>query len=132
MKNKTETMNAVTRHESDGGVAKPHRVEYVLPAVNIYETEDGYLLEADMPGVTRDGLEISLDRNELILLGRRETPSFETTHYRESSIGDFRRVFELDPEIDTDKISARMESGVLTLTLAKRERLKPRKITVSD
>jgi HSP20 family protein len=132
MKNDKKTMNAVTRHEPNEEAATPRRIEYVLPAVNIYETGDGYLLEADMPGVTRQGLEISLDRNELTLSGRRESPSFETVHYRESSNGDFRRVFELDPEIDTEKISARMDSGVLTLTLAKREQLKPRKITVGD
>lgn len=50
--------------------------------------------------------------------------------FRESSPADFRRVFELDPAIDTAKTSARMEQGVLTLTLPKSERVKPRKITV--
>ena len=48
------------------------------------------------------------------------------------STADYRRVFELDPAIDSSKISAKMEQGVLTLTLPKSERIKPRKITVSD
>ncbi len=110
------------------------QVSYLLPAVNIYQTPEGYTLEADMPGVTRDGLEIYLDQNELTLLGRRQPgPSKpETTHYRESASGDFRRVFELDPEIDTDKITARVENGVLTLHLARREQVKPRQIAITD
>jgi HSP20 family protein len=127
-------MKAVARRDENGNAAavSPERVEYVLPAVNIYETDDGYLLEADMPGVSREGLEIFLDQNELTLIGRRRGVSMPTTHYRESSEGDFRRVFELNPEIDTEKISARVENGVLTLSLAKREQVKPRRIKVTD
>lgn len=108
------------------------RVQYQLPPVNIYETTDGYTLEADMPGVNREGLEIYLDQNELTLLGRRAGGVPETMHYRESRDGDYRRVFELDPEIDTDKITARVENGVLTLHLARREQVKPRQIAVTD
>ncbi len=108
------------------------RVSYLLPAVNIYETPDGYTLEADMPGVSKEGLEIYLDQNELTLLGRRSGSTPETVHYRESADGDYRRVFELDPEIDTDRITARVESGVLTLHLARREQVKPRQIAVTD
>jgi len=124
-------MKAVTKRETEAP-ATAERVNYQLPPVNIYETDDGYTLEADMPGVAKDGLEIFLERNELTLLGRRRESKPETVHYRESGDGDFRRVFELDPEIDTDKIAARVDNGVLTLHLAKREQLKPRKIAVSD
>ncbi len=123
-------MNAITRAEN-GSATTAERVRYVTPAVNIYETADGYILEADMPGVGRDGLEIYLENNELTLLGRRTRPSFETDHYRESSGDDFRRVFELNPEIDTDRITARVENGVLTVNLARREHLKPRRIQVA-
>ena len=52
--------------------------------------------------------------------------------FRERSAADYRRVFELDPAIDTGKIAAKMEQGMLLLTLPKSERIKPRKITVSD
>jgi len=118
-----------TKNEACG-----ERVNYLLPAVNIYQKLDGYTLEADMPGVNREGLEIYLDQNELTLLGRRaQSPGApDTTHYRESSSGDYRRVFELDPEIDTDKITARVENGVLTLHLARREQVKPRQIAITD
>jgi HSP20 family protein len=123
------TTSCETRNET-----RDERVNYLLPAVNIYQTPEGYTLEADMPGVNREGLEIYLDQNELTLLGRRNpgpnTP--ETTHYRESTSGDYRRVFELNPEVDTDKITARVENGVLTLHLARREQLKPRQIAITD
>jgi len=107
------------------------REEYIAPEVNIFETRDGYVLEAEMPGVGKDGLEITLEGNEITLTGRRaaETVNGEAI-FRERSRADYRRVFELDPAIDTAKIAAKMEQGVLTLTLPKSERVKPRKIAV--
>ena len=104
---------------------------YVVPEVNIFETKDGYVLEAEMPGVNKEGLEITLEGNEITITGRRNhggTPG--NILFRESREADYRRVFELDPAIDTAKVSARMDQGVLTLTLPKSERVKPRKITV--
>jgi len=124
------TVNPTETEKAPSGT--PERVSYVLPAVDIYETEDGYTLEADMPGVTRESLEIYLDQNELTLLGRRAWPTYEARHYRESGAGDFRRVFELDPEIDTENITARVENGVLSLHLAKHEEVKPRRIAITD
>lgn len=126
-----KSMNATSPCETTSE-SRTQRENYVLPAVNIYQTQDGYLLEADMPGVSRDGLEIYLDQNELTLLGHRSRVTPEGVHYRESSEGEFRRVFELDPEIDTDKITARVENGVLTLHLARREQAKPRQIAITD
>ena|SRR2546421_8819373 len=107
------------------------RQEYVSPEVNIFETGNGYILEAEMPGVNKQGLEVTLEGNELTLVGRRHTeavPGYPL--FRESQPRDYRRVFELDPAIDTAKVSARIEQGVLTLTLPKSERVKPRKIKV--
>ncbi len=105
---------------------------YVSPRVNITESNDGYLLEAEMPGVDKNGLEISLEGNELTLTGRRQGPpqGLELV-YRESTPRDYRRVFVLDPTIDSAKIEARMDNGVLKLHLPKAEQVKPRRITVS-
>ena len=105
----------------------------MMPVVNIFETGDGYALEAEMPGVNKNGLEITLEGNEITILGRRAAePIVGELLFREHSTADSRRVFELDPAIDTNKISAKMEQGMLTLTLPKSEQVKPRKITVSD
>jgi HSP20 family protein len=104
---------------------------YLYPHVNIVETKDSYVLEAEMPGVSKDGLEILLEGNELTILGHRSDEQLEATCvYRESSNTDYRRVFELDPTIDSGKIAARMENGILHLELPKAEKVKPRKITV--
>jgi HSP20 family protein len=109
------------------------RDEYVAPEVNIFETKEGYVLQAEMPGVNKAGLEITLEGTEITLIGRRTSePIKGEALFRERQTADFRRVFELDPAIDTTKISATIDQGVLTLTLPKSERVKPRKITVGD
>jgi HSP20 family protein len=106
-------------------------VEYLAPEVNIVETKDGYVLEAEMPGVNKEGLQITLEGNEMTIVGHRHAETLPgEALFRESRAADYRRVFELDPAIDTAKISAKMEQGVLTLTLPKSEKVKPRKIVV--
>ena len=107
-------------------------INYVTPEVNIFENKEGYLLEAEMPGVNKEGLEITLEGNEITLIGRRQPETFNAdVLYRESRLADYRRVFELDPAIDTAKISAKIDQGVLTLQLPKTEKVKPRKISIS-
>jgi HSP20 family protein len=105
---------------------------YFVPQVNIVETKDSFVLEAEMPGVSKEGLEVLLEGNELTIVGRRQTgvPGAEPV-YRESSPRDFRREFVLDPSIDTSKLSATIERGVLTVTLPKTEKVKPRRIQVT-
>ena len=106
--------------------------EFVSPEVNIFETKDGYVLQAEMPGVGKDGLEITLEGNELTIVGHRElAPLSGENLFNESHSSDFKRVFELDPAIDTTKVTAQMDQGILKLTLPKSERVKPRKIVVN-
>jgi HSP20 family protein len=125
-------MKASVQRESRAADDRPRREEYVAPEVNIFETRDGYVLEAEMPGVSKDGLEITVERNEITITGRRNPePASGEAIFRERQAANFRRVFELDPAIDTGKISAKMEQGVLTLALPKSEGVKPRKITVA-
>jgi HSP20 family protein len=106
--------------------------QFVTPVASVVEDGDAYLLKVEMPGVNKGGLEISVENNELTITGRRDLAQIEgTLIHRESRTEDFRRVFELDPSIDTSKISARIDQGFLTLTLPKAEQVKPRKIAVS-
>jgi len=123
-------MNAVAQQEKQReGTARP--LNYVTPEVNIFETKDGYVLEAEMPGVNKDGLEITLEGNEITIIGRRQSETLKAdVLYRESRPADYRRVFELDPAIDSAKISAKIDQGVLTLQLPKAEKVKPKKISV--
>ncbi|HVV01900.1 MAG TPA: Hsp20/alpha crystallin family protein [Verrucomicrobiae bacterium] len=105
--------------------------DFVAPNVNIFETSEGYCLEAEMPGVPKDGLDISLEGNELTIVGhRRHEKANGQPVFCECQEFDFRRSFELDPAIDAAKISAKMDQGILTLQLPKSERVKPRKISV--
>lgn len=105
--------------------------EYVSPVVNICETQEGYVLQAEMPGINKEGLEIMLEGNEIAIVGHRHSDDLPGKPvFRESNSADFRRVFELDPAIDTSKISAKVDQGVLTLTLPKSEKVKPRRIKV--
>ena len=110
----------------------PEERRFVSPRVNIFENKEGYLLEAEMPGVSKAGVEVLLEGNELTLVGRRQTdvPNAELV-YRESSPWEFRRTFVLDPSSDTSKVNASIEQGVLTVHLPKTEMVKPRKIAVS-
>jgi HSP20 family protein len=110
---------------------RPER-EYVSPEVNIYETKDGYVLEAEMPGVSKEGLEVTLEGSEITIVGHRQNEVVAGAPlFRERTLVDYRRIFELDPAIDTAKIAAKMNQGVLTLTLPKSEKVQPRKITVN-
>jgi HSP20 family protein len=128
-------MNEVLQQEQEQST-RPQPVQqerpYVSPNVDIIETGEGYVLEAEMPGVSKEGLEINLEDNELTIVGRRQVnQTTATAVYRESNPADYRRVFELDPSIDAARISAQIDQGLLTLKLPKAERVKPRRITVS-
>jgi HSP20 family protein len=123
-------MNTLTREtrESDRSQAE----QFITPPASVTEVADGYMLEIEMPGVRKDGLDISFENNELTVIGRRSLPALEgTLIHRESRPENFRRVFELDPSIDAEKISAKGDQGLVTLTLPKAEHVKPRRITVS-
>lgn len=124
-------MKPAVQQESRTVNAQPQREDYVTPEVNIFETKDGYLLEAEMPGVSKEGLEIMLEDNELTIIGRRHNePLPGDALFCECSKADFRRVFTLDPAIDSGRITAKMDRGIVTLTLPKSEKVKPRRITV--
>lgn len=106
--------------------------QFIAPASTVTENGEGYTLQVEMPGVNKEGLEMWIENNELTIIGRRSTAQPQgTIVHRESRRANYRRAFELDPSIDSSKISATIEQGVLTLTLPKAEQVKPRKITVS-
>jgi len=127
-------MNTLAQTDRRAGPANgAQRLSFVTPVANILETADGYLLEAEMPGVAKDGIDVTVENGELILVGRRADKDLPgTALYRESRPLDYRRVFDLDPSIDTGRITAKMEQGILTLDLPKAEQVKPRRIQVTD
>ena len=124
--------NNLVRENNGSTATRRESEKFVTPPASIRETADGYTLELEMPGVSKDGLEISIEKNELSIVGRRSTATPQgTLLHRESRPHNYRRAFEIDPSIESSKIVARMNQGVVTLTLPKAEEVKPRKITVS-
>jgi HSP20 family protein len=104
---------------------------FATPLVDIESTQDGYVVYAEMPGVSKDGLEVTVENGDLLIVGhRRPLDVSGEPIYRESRPYDFRRVYELDPSIDTSRISARIENGLLIVNLPKAEKVKPRRIEV--
>ena len=114
---------------------QPAARRYVRPRANITEMPGEFVVQVEMPGVNRQGLEILFDNGELTLVGHRAASSVVQgleTVYRESRPVDFRRVFEVDSSIDTARISAGLDQGLLTLTLPKAETAKPRRIEINS
>lgn len=105
----------------------------LLPALNVWEEGDALKVEAELPGVRPDDLEISVVGSELTLkVGRPGVEQADVKyHRRERSVGTFVRVLRLPVEIDVDRVQADLRNGVLTITLPKTEAAKPRKISVS-
>ena len=123
-------MNTLTRETRDADRAQAE--QFITPTASVTDNADGYMLEIEMPGVGKDGLDIAVENHELTIIGRRSVPAAEgTAIHRESRPENFRRTFELDPSIDANKISAKIDQGLMTLTLPKAEHVKPRKISVS-
>lgn len=103
---------------------------YVTPPVDIYETADGLVVKADLPGVTKDDLDLRVENNLLTIRGRAAHCAPGDVLYREYNLQNFFRQFELSDKVDQGKISAELQHGVLTLNLPKAEEAKPRRIDV--
>ena len=103
------------------------------PSIDIYETPDGLVLYADLPGVTGEGLDLQVQDNRLTLFGHIQQPNNDdgTVIHEEYKIGDFLRSFILSDEVDHDRISARLNNGVLRVELPRASRSQPRRIEVT-
>ena len=102
----------------------------LTPAVDIYESEDTISLVADMPGVTNEGLDISLEKGVLTLNGAVSIESRGKPLLREFSSANYYRQFKISEHIDADKTTANLSKGVLKLDIPKAESAKPKKIAI--
>jgi HSP20 family protein len=101
------------------------------PAVNIYETQDEYVLEAELPGWSREQVDINFENNVLTLSGHRDLQGDNRTWLRvEGLTGSFSRSFTVSSAIDASRVEAEMKDGILTIRLPKREEAKPRQIEI--
>lgn len=128
----TETKDIVETPKK--AVAEARETPVVLqPPVDICEDSDGITLIADMPGVSRDRLNIQVDKDTLSIEGeaRIAMPEGMKPLYADVRSTHYRRSFALSGELDTDHIDASLKDGVLSLRIHKRPESKPRKIDVS-
>lgn len=103
------------------------------PSVDIFENKDNIVLEAELPGMSPDDVSISIENNLLTLHGERKfekKDDGDNFHRVERSYGSFTRSFTLPPTVSSENVDATFDSGILRLTLAKREEAKPRKIEI--
>jgi HSP20 family protein len=103
------------------------------PAVDVHEDSERLVLQAELPGVKREDIDVSIDANVLTLKGERKLEKEEQGrryHRVERSYGTFVRQFQLPSNVDTAKIDAQLSDGILTVSLNKKQELKPRKIDV--
>lgn len=112
---------------------QPERLIFT-PCIDIYDSEEGLVLTADLPGVTIDSLELQVQDNKLTLFGRvaPSLPENARIVHQEYGVGDFLRSFILSDEVDHERLTASMSNGVLKVVLPKAPAAKPRRIEVSS
>jgi HSP20 family molecular chaperone IbpA len=106
---------------------------FFIPATDVFETEGGLTLVMEMPGVGRDDLDLSLEDGVLRVEGRLNFSWYAGMEpvYTEYNVGHYARSFSLSDKIDQDKIDARLQDGVLTLSLPRSPAARPRRIEIT-
>lgn len=114
------------------GEATTRPGERQTPMIDIHETPDGLVLEADLPGAADSGLNVQLEDNVLTLHARVEptVPENARPIHQEYRPGEYHRSFILSDEVDRERIAAELKNGVLRLSLPKAERSRPRRIEI--
>lgn len=109
-----------------------HHAESWSPPIDVYETADRYVVAAELPGLTRDQIELAMADSRLTIRGKRVERAAESVHYHqvERGHGAFTRTFEFNDKIDVENVSADLANGVLTVTLPKIPPAPRRKIDV--
>jgi HSP20 family protein len=104
-----------------------------MPTADIFETEDALTVVLEMPGVSKDNVDVGVETGVLTIEGRIDFQKYEGLQpiYGEYNVGPYRRSFRISSQIDQNKIAAEMRDGVITLTLPKAEEAKPRRIAVA-
>jgi HSP20 family protein len=103
----------------------------VRPLSDICEDSGRVILRLEMPGVRKDNLEVRVEKDELIITGKRESEKPDRRYLlRERTDADYAKVYTLDETIDHDSIEAEMDKGVLVVKLSLKESVKPKKISV--
>jgi HSP20 family protein len=109
-----------------------HHPDSWTPAIDVFETPDRYVVAAELPGLTRDQIELAMADSQLTIRGQRIEPPQDDAHYHqvERGHGAFSRTFEFADSIDAEQVTADLKNGVLTIVLPKVPPPPTRKIDV--
>ncbi|MCP4219475.1 MAG: Hsp20/alpha crystallin family protein [bacterium] len=121
-------------HTTQEEATHHHAVSGWNPATDIYETEDGYVLKLEVPGISKEELKIEAKEGKLTIQGeRKENKEINKENYFrvESHSGKFSRTFKLPGNSDAKSIGATLKNGVLELRIAKPEEKKPKAVTIN-
>lgn len=105
--------------------------QYVIPRCDISETNEGFVIDLEMPGTKKESLSVKLKNGHLVIEGKMVTREHGQTVYSEIPKRNYRRVFKLSESVDTNGIEAKWNEGVLSLVLKKKEEAKPREININ-
>lgn len=128
-----KTVNTDSRKDPhEAAPATREQCPAIAPPVDIFETEEGLMVLADLPGVAINDVDISVEDDQLIIKGQSPSlpPGTADSLHREFRLVNFHRQFELGNEVDQENISAEARDGVLTIRLPRAETVKPKRIEV--
>ncbi|MBN2316242.1 MAG: Hsp20/alpha crystallin family protein [Sedimentisphaerales bacterium] len=120
------------REKADVVSTEKEKAQYYQPATDVRETEKEVILQFDMPGVSSDHVELTVEKGTLTVTGTADPEEQGHAVYRETHIGNYRRIFSLNEGVDTEHIQADMKAGVLTVRIPKPEKAKPKRIAIKS
>jgi HSP20 family molecular chaperone IbpA len=128
----SNTQEVAARRSEEVERSERESMLVLVPAADVFEEADGITLQLDMPGVTKERLNLQADRNTLLIEGtvRLDVPDGMTALYADVRSTQYRRSFVLSDELESDKAEASLKDGVLTVRIPKRAELRPRRIEV--
>ena len=130
---KNQDLTPREKKELDAQEEKTYAGKFYVPGTDIFETGDAITMAMEMPGVSKENIDVKLEKRQLSVLGHIDFNHYEDFKpvYTEYNIGHFSRNFTLSSEIDTENIRASVADGVLTLVLPKAKETQLRKIQVN-
>ena len=121
--------NKIQRYDTEEVLAQKN-YRLAVPFADIFASENGYRIDVDMPGVSKDKFSVKVDHDELLVKGEIDKTIEKDYYFNEMNYSGFERTFVLPADVDIDKIEASYNNGVLSITLNKKEEYKPKLIEI--
>lgn len=125
------TQHIEKRKPTDVVQTQPEKKTYFQPPTDVRETESHIVIQFDMPGVSSENVDLTVEKGTLTVTGKADPEEQGTAVYRETHIGDYQRTFTLNDGVNTEHITAEMKAGVLTVQVAKAEKAKPKRVQIT-